>query len=132
MLSEALNSGGEGQPSVEGFQTFITQFSDLVDREIGGYYANTIGQEDVSHIYVGRYKYNTSTSAYNGLKIYNVRPDLYGKININTNFHTHLSRFQESMKLVPSQPDRDFKSEHNKSGTMDFIILTTGYEPKPY
>ena len=62
-------------------------------------------------------------------------PDLVGKLDIHTSFHTHLSRFPDSAKLVPSSTpggDMDYKRGQIANGIKRFIILTTGYPPIPY
>jgi RHS repeat-associated protein len=138
--NNVINVGGEGQATVAGFESFITQFSDMIDKEIGGFYYTPTGKNsisDISHIYVGKFQNNTDQKAFATPKFHLVRPDLVGTLDIHTDFHTHLSRFPESAKLVPSGlslPGGDMQYKKNQSvhGIKRFIILTTGYPPIPY
>jgi hypothetical protein len=116
--------------SVEGFQDFIIEYSDMVGCEMAGYYYTEIDGTDIKYINSGMGKNNTPTTSQPGPGIYRVRPDLYGKINIHTNWHTHLSN--KDTKLQPSTKDYSFKSTHSKYGVRRFIILTGGYPPIEY
>jgi RHS repeat-associated protein len=132
-----INVSGEGQATVGGFENFITQFSDMVNKEIAGFYFTPAGGNDISQIYVGNFKNNTDQKAFATPKLQSVRPDLVGKLEVNTAFHTHLSRFPESAKLVPSGlslpgGDMAYKRGQIANGIKRFIILTTGYPPIQY
>ena len=132
----AIAVGGEGQPTVEGFQDFIVQFSDMIDKEIGGYYMSKDGSDDVSHIYVSRYLKNTANVAISRFAPYRYAPELIN-IKPHTNFHTHLSRFDDMYRLRPSGQDGKkgdlvFKKTQQRNGVKRFIILTRGEKPIEY
>ena len=128
--------GGEGQPSLEGFQEFIINFSDMVDKEIGGYYFTTDNSNRTNFIYLSRYIRNTSRYANSPFSPGKYAPSLLGEIAY-THFHTHLSRFDDEIRLHPSKfesgkGDLDFKNEQSKNGIKNFIILTRGKSPIYY
>ena len=134
----AIAVGGEGQPTVEGFQDFIVQFSDMIDKgkedidkEIGGYYMSKDGSDDVSHIYVSRYLKNTENVAISRFEPYCYAPELIN-IKPHTNFHTHLSKFDNLSRLTPSSQDRQFKNNQKINNLKRFIILTRGELPIEY
>ncbi|MDR1553978.1 MAG: hypothetical protein LBS69_11050 [Prevotellaceae bacterium] len=131
-----INVIGDRENFVKGFESFITQFSDMVNKEIGGFYYTSTGGNNISHIYVGNFQNNTDQKAFAVPKFHSVRPDLVGKLQVNTSFHTHLSRFDASYKLVPSsigvQNDMTYKKGQTTNGIKRFIILTTGYKPIEY
>ena len=125
----------------------------MIDKEIAGFYYTSKGfasyltrvvvpmlsgleSNEISHIYVGNFQNNDAQEAYAIPRFHSVRPDLVGKLNINTAFHTHLSRFPESAKLVPSRigkgNDMTYKAGQTANGIKRFIILTTGYSPIEY
>ena len=74
--------------SVEGFERFIIEYSDMVGREMGGYYYTEIGGTDIKYINSGMGKNNTRTTSYPGPGIFRVRADLYGRVAPHTNWHT--------------------------------------------
>ena len=73
---------------------------------------------------------NKRITSYPGSGIFRVRPDLYGKVEIHTNWHTHPAN--ASNKLEPSRQDRKFKSTQSENGVKRFIILTGGHPPFEY
>ena len=83
--------GGEGQASVGGFESFISQFSDLVGKEINGYYLSENGKENISYVGVAQFKNNKYNQANSVFMLPRARPDLYGKVYQHTDFHTHPS-----------------------------------------
>lgn len=133
-----INAGGEGNPSVAGFENFVTQFSDMIDKEIGGYYLTPKGKDDISQIYVSKYENNSDKEAFHGFNLYKTRPDLYGNVDVNTDFHTHLYKFDEADRTRPSGlytgGGGDMKSKKNQiqNGVKRFIILTRGFSPIEY
>ena len=136
ILSDGINLLTDSQVwatddvSIEGFQEFIVAYSDMIGREMGGYYYTEIGGTDLKYINSGRGKNNTRTSSQPGPGIFRVRPDLYGKVDIHTNWHTHPSKAEN--KLEPSYQDYRFKSTHSHNGVKRFIILTGGHSPFEY
>ena len=116
--------------SVEGFQDFIVKYADMSDREMGGYYYSQINGTDIEYINLGYGVNNTSTSSYPGPGIFRVRPDLFGRVEVHTNWHTHPSYAKN--KSEPSSADYKFKLTHSKNGIKRFIILTGGKSPIEY
>ena len=116
--------------SIEGFQNFIIDYSDMVGREMGGYYYTEIGGMDIKYINSGMGKNNTRTMSYPGPGIFSTRRDLYGKVTPHTNWHTHPSNAEN--KMEPSDDDNRFKSKNSKHGLIRFIILTGGASPIEY
>ena len=116
--------------SIEGFQNFIIDYSDMVGREMGGYYYTGIGGTDIKYINSGMGKNNTRTMSYPGSGIFSVRRDLYDKVTPHTNWHTHPSNAEN--KMEPSDYDNRFKSKNSKHGLIRFIILTGGASPIEY
>ena len=50
--------GGEGQPTVEGFQDFAIGFAEMIHKEVSGYYLSNPQTPDVvSTIYMGRHRH---------------------------------------------------------------------------
>jgi hypothetical protein len=102
----------------------------MIGREMGGYYYTETGDTDFIYIYSGSGKNNTLTMSYPGPGIFRFRPDLYGSVEIYTNWHTHPSNAYN--KLEPSYKDNNFKSTHSQNGVKQFIILTGGHPPFEY
>ena len=136
ILSDGINVLTDSQVwstdkvSIEGFQNFIVAYSDMIGREMGGYYYSEIGGTNIKYINSGMGKNNTQTMSYPGPGIFHVQPDLYGKVVPHTNWHTHPSYADN--KLEPSGEDREFKREQSKHGLKRFIILTGGSSPIEY
>ena len=136
ILSDGINLLTDSQVwstdkvSIEGFQNFIVAYSDMIGREMGGYYYSEIGGTNIKYINSGMGKNNTQTMSYPGPGIFHVQPDLYGKVVPHTNWHTHPSYADN--KLEPSGEDREFKREQSKHGLKRFIILTGGSSPIEY
>ena len=136
VLSDGINLLTDSQVwstddvSIEGFQNFIVAYSDMIGREMGGYYYTEKGGSDLKYINSGIGKNNTRTSSQPGPGIYRVRRDLYGKVDVHTNWHTHPSDAYN--KLEVSKADYKFKSTHSDNGIKRFIILTGGHPPFEY
>ncbi|MFR5540860.1 MAG: hypothetical protein ACLTID_13115 [Barnesiella sp.] len=129
-----IDVGGENQASVGGFESFITQFSDFVGKEIGGYYLTDKGGSDIKYIGVAPYRNNKYDEAKSSFMLYRARPDLYNKAEHNTDFHTHPRFTAESDKLQSSLQDIYSKEQTQESHPQvkRFIILTTGYPTIEY
>ena len=128
----AITVGSEGQASLKGVQDFIIEMSELLDKEIGGYYLSEKESDDISHVYINQYTKNTPNKSY----VSSFRPDRYTPeligMSSHTKFHTHLSRFSDSDKFRPSKGDIEFKGRQMLNGVKRFFILTKGYEPIEY
>ena len=67
--------------------------------------------------------------------MYKTRPDLFNKIDIKVDFHTHLSRFEDRYRLIPTRVGpyggdighRERQLEKNP--WLKFLIITN---PKPF
>ena len=133
--NNVIDVGGESQASVAGVENFLLDFSNMIDKELGGYYLSDKGSNDINHIYVGKFKNNSSQEAKGGFNPYRSRPDLFNNIDVKVSFHTHLSRFGDSDRLRPSSlggnggdlgnKDRELK----KNPLLKFLIITN---PKPF
>lgn len=128
-----IQVGSESDPSVEGIQKFILNLSDLVDKEIGGYFLSEANSDDIKFVKISKYINNSDTRAIPGNPYSpTVNPLRY---SARVNFHTHLSKFPDSSRLVPSGQttlggDIGFKNRQLKNNpTMLFMIITT---PSPF
>ena len=130
--NNVINVGGAGQASVAGVEDFALKLSNYVDREIGGYELSNKGETDISHIYFGHYDQNTPTLTQGGFSLNRAgRPDLIGTTDAKIDFHTHLSRFGDNDRLVPSgSRDEGGGDMETKANTikyypsMKFVIIT--------
>lgn len=135
--SNVWEVGGQGQPTVEGFQNFAIDFSEMIGKEVAGFYFSNPGQNNVSYIHMGKYENNRYDKSYSTPSIYSVRPELLGKIENHTSWHTHPSTAPLADRLRPSGlttpgGDMQHKRNHVPQGFHTFIILTKGYPPIPY
>jgi hypothetical protein len=80
-------------------------------------------------------KNNTAQKANTSFLLYQIRPDMFGKVDPIVRFHTHLSRFGDSDRLNPSglydgRGDIGFKNAQlKKFPWMKFLIITN---PQPF
>jgi len=124
--SNVIGVGGQGQPTVAGVRDFALKLSNYVDKEVGGYYLSNRGENTTSNVFIGAYGRNDPQNERSGFN----RPDLLGTMNITTDFHTHLSRFGDSDRLVPSGqslPGGDMahkRSQLQINPSLRFIIIT--------
>lgn len=125
-----IEVGGKGQPSVAGVRDFALKFSNYLDKELGGYYLSNKGETNTSYVSIGPYKNNDATTENSGLRVDLARPDLFGKIEPTTDWHTHLSRFGDNDRLRPSSLSADGGDEGHKrrqkaiNPSLRFIIIT--------
>ncbi len=135
--------GGEGQPTVDGFQDFVISFAEMINKELAGVYLSDPSTPDVVNtIYVGRHIRNTATMSYKG-NVWGHFPGMQFNAQIHTSWHTHPSfGYNESDRTRPSgwnDGKGDIGSKRNALGAphpsnrpLHFIILTRGYAPIPY
>ena len=116
--------------TVEGFQEFIVNYSDMIGREMAGYYYTEIDCTDIAYIHSGRGKNNTLTISTSTPSIFDSHKDLFGTVEPHTSWHTHPSNVDN--KLEPSPKDYLFKSNQTNNGVKRFIILTGGNPPVEY
>jgi hypothetical protein len=126
--SNVISVGGQGQPTVEGVHDFALKLADYVDKEIGGFDLSKKGESSISDVFLGAYKKNDPK---NNVSRFD-RPDLLNNMSIQTDFHTHLSRFSESERLHSSEADNNRKTSEQEYGVKNFIILTSPEGPFPY
>ncbi|MDE7024264.1 MAG: hypothetical protein K2O88_00075 [Paramuribaculum sp.] len=141
ILSDGLNMkvrdnvwkvGDDGTPSVEGFQEFALDLSEIIGLEIGGYYYAPYGSDNVSHLRMGKYLRNTNRESHASANPYGF-PELRDNVYIHTNWHTHPTNASDRARFEPSKIDN-----YNKNNTLknffikNFIILTKGHAPIPY
>lgn len=133
--SNFIEVGKEGQPTVEGVQNFVVELGEMVGKEIAGYHMAENGKSEVSYSFIGKYINNTETKSYAGMT-FAMRPDLLGKIEAVTDFHTHPSspRFSISDRLRPSPADLNKRNSTQEyfPNVKKFIILTKGFDPVDY
>lgn len=124
ILSDGINLLEDSQVwstddvSIEGFQDFIVQYSDMIGREMGGYYYTEIGGTDLKYINSGKGKNNTHTMSYPGADIFRVRRDLYGKVEVHTNWHTHPSTW-----IVDVGHQTKIMSSKQSKNRKEYIVL---------
>ena len=124
--------GGEGQASVGGFESFISQFSDLVGKEINGYYLSENGKENISYVGVAQFKNNKYNQANSVFMLPRARPDLYGKVYQHTDFHTHPSKELGANEESRHDIIRKNSIQKRFPEVERFILLVNGYKPKEY
>lgn len=116
----------------------------MIDKEIAGFGYSAKGAADISNVYVGRYqsskdkssRWNTANKAYATMNP-SVSGVMQNQIDIHTAFHSHLARFPDSDRLVPSGlslpgGDMEYKRNQKGHGIKKFIILTRGHNPIEY
>jgi len=122
-------------PTVEGVQNFLIELGDMVGKEIAGYHMALNGKSDVWYTFIGNYKNNTETKSSASLG-FEMRKDLFGKIEPIIDFHLHpsSSRYSESDRLRPSSADLNKRDDTMKYFPVvkQYIILTKGFEPVDY
>ena len=124
--------GGDGKLSVEGFQEFAIELSELLDLELGGYYFSKQGSEDIEYVGLGKYKNNRYDYCKTAINI-KEKPWLHTDYRYHTNWHTHPSRARTMGRFLPSKPDQRIRDQEKKAGLVLYhIILTKGYPPIRY
>ncbi len=109
--SNAIEVGGEGQPTEQGVESFALKLSDYVGKEIGGAYFSKDGSESTTHITIGAYKNNefkkTKNNGITAFRQFSSTTEEFTS-SLRGFFHTHPSGagIKDSDRLVPSGPDR--------------------------
>ena len=124
-----IDMSGENAPSLEGAERFLLDFSNMLDKEIAGFYIAEKGNNDIKYVTIGSVSNNAAKEAHTGGP-YNAIGRIPGfsidDYAVRVNYHTHLSRFSEIDRITPSNKDLDFKRnwlKHNPE--IDFLIITT-------
>ncbi|WP_378187913.1 RHS repeat-associated core domain-containing protein [Aquimarina sp. W85] len=122
-----IETGGEGQASVDGVKSFTLQLSEYVGKELKGFSYSSDGSGDVSDIVLGKYNNNdrtkSSASVIGLVKKYGL--DGYSDNNIVQQFHTHPDGKLGATQSAPGQ-SQDIKNLQNakpKISNATFIIL---------
>ena len=125
-----IDVGGKGQAFVNGFQRFITQFSDMIDKEIGGFYYTPIGknnENDISHIYVGKYINNTDQGALLG--VHEIKHVIYTWMGVDTDTH-HLN-YLFQMGHFSWDKTTDYLKKDGRSDLNDLYNTYENYNNNP-
>ncbi len=126
-----IDVGGEGQPTLEGVRDFALKLSNYVGVEIGGFDLSKKGEDKISHVFLGGYEGNDAQETSTGMNL-RIRPDLIRTTTARTQFHTHLSRFDDGDRLRASSKDlRTKRNTLRNYPDMKFLIITNP-ENKPY
>jgi hypothetical protein len=126
--SNIINVNGKDDSFISGFENFIVQFSDMIGREISGYYFNGNESGRINEIYIGRYENNTYNESCKGTAAKNLPLGTFNGKYFHTDWHTHPSNAPDINRLRPSQ--QDITSRNNskdKYNIKEFIILTNGH-----
>lgn len=128
--------GSAGQPTVEGFQSFVIGFAEMINKEVSGYYLNQSGTPDVvSNIYMGQYIKNNATTSYKGRVLEVNTMTLNGTHQLHTDWHTHPTYgYSNAARTTASPQDRKSKANTLRNPNLNqrpshFMILTNGYSP---
>ncbi|HNP53053.1 MAG TPA: RHS repeat-associated core domain-containing protein, partial [Ferruginibacter sp.] len=110
--------GQQGQPSVNGVQSFTLQLSNYVGVEIGGALLSKDKSSQTDFVALGYFKDNTITSTKsNGQGV-------WGSNKVTEMFHTHTNASSEE-KIIPSQSDRRTRDGNLEiKPNMKFTIIT--------
>lgn len=121
--------GGQGQATVQGVKDFALKLSNYVGKEVGGYDLASKGGSAINNIYIGRYGNNDAQTERSPFTLPSLNPDLYANSDIKADWHTHLSRFGDNDRLVPSSLNGGGDAGH-KAGQLQinpslrFLIIT--------
>jgi RHS repeat-associated protein len=105
-----INVGGEGQASVVGFQNFITEFTDMVETEIGGYYLSNKTNWKINIIYIEQYQHNFKQWAVRKHRDF-TSSEFGDNTVIRVDYHTHVTGFITSFQ--PSGLDDKNGNKHS-------------------
>lgn len=107
-----IDVGGDDQASVKGFEDFALKFSNYIGLEVQGEYFSKKDNQDIRHISIGRYNSNTSTSAAGGLvpTRFTNNVNLLHTLQLRVHYHTHLSMFKDSDRIIPSRADLNVRA----------------------
>jgi RHS repeat-associated protein len=121
-----IETGGEGQASVDGVKSFTLQLSEYIGKEIKGFSYSSDGSGDVSDIVLGKYKKNDRTTSYGSVTELNKKYGAnFSLNNVTQQFHTHPDGKLGATQSTPGQ-SQDVTSLQNAKPLISnatFIIL---------
>jgi RHS repeat-associated protein len=112
-----FNVNGDGQPTLEEFNKFISKFSDYVGKEIAGIKLGNKDSDEVKRVLTYKYEGNTKTNSETPQSWFNKYDGF-----IKGHFHTH-----PYGDHTPSELDLQTKGNHSK---LLFFIIAGGNEKK--
>lgn len=133
-----ISTGKEGEPSLEGIQRFLLDLSNMINKEIGGYFLSEKSSNTIRYVTLGKITNNTDKYAVSGnpYRSFISTPGfIASRFDVSVNYHTHLSRFSETDRLKPSSTGKDggdmgFKERQLKNNpNIKFLIITN---PDPF
>lgn len=126
----AIEVGGEGQPTEQGVESFAVKLSGYVGTEIGGAYFSKNGGESTTHITIGGYGGNSfKRTTSHGVASFRQFASSVEEFTSSLTgfFHTHPSGagISDSDRLVPSGQDRRTRDNALKTNpALKFFLLT--------
>lgn len=124
--NQVVDVGGSNQPSTKDVKYFMVKFADYINKEIKGYEFSPKGAGNISHIYIGLYRDNTDTRSYAGIVSLPTMPtDFLKNVDIQSQFHTHLTKFSDRERFSPSPGDVDDNLSDSGFGIKNFQIITS-------
>jgi hypothetical protein len=132
--SNLISVGGENQASLDGVQNFIIDFSEMIGKEISGYYLADKATNNIDYVHIGKHEKNKYDKSYKGYNPYRDYPNIVNSIYEQVSYHTHPSAAAVSDKTQASKRDMDSRdaTRKNHPHVKRFIILTKGYSPIQY
>ena len=131
--------GGEGNPTVKGFENFAIGFSEMIGKEVGGYYLSKSDNPNVvTEIFMGQHINNTRTEAKMPKSLQLQLKTTSGEYQTHTDWHTHPNYgYSKYDRTHGSKGDFESKEKAQeklfpRQIPLYFIILTKGFPPIPY
>ncbi len=133
-----ISTGMNGSPSLGGIQQFLLDTSNMINKEIGGYFISEKESGVIRYVTIGRINNNTDKHAIPGNPYQSFKsiPTFNSsQFDVSVNYHTHLSSFGDDARLKPSSMgigggDLGFKERQLKNNpNMKFLIITN---PNPF
>lgn len=126
--SNIINVNGMDDSFISGFEKFIVQLSDMIGREISGYYFNNNESGRINEIYIGKYENNTYNESVKGTLAKNLPLGFFNNKSFQTDWHTHPSDAPDIVRLRPSSKDIESRNNtKNKYDIKEYVILTNGH-----
>jgi RHS repeat-associated protein len=121
-----IETGGEGQATVDGVKSFTLQLSEYVGKEIKGFSYSSDGSGDVTDMVLGKYVNNDNTNSYGSvtelIKKYRAN---FSFNNVIQQFHTHPDGKLGATQSTPGQSQDVTGLQRDKQliSNATFIIL---------